>query len=278
MKQKALMFLVLGACVGAPKNQNINSEQALGLVEKNCISCHQQTLDLDKISEQYRVVYPEERKFVQAFIDFLSHPDPKKVLLKKELAQMGLMPVIKLQPYEREAIALYLYQNRLSDTQTPDSLLTNAKQIIRSAAGVLSRNLMQAIQQKGTVEALGFCSLKAIPLTDSLAKHHQVKLRRITDRPRNPINQANPSELQVMQSLKEKMQQGQSPEPLLQRQTDLDLVYMPIVMAHNCLQCHGSKQIEPTVLAAITRLYPKDKAQNYQEGELRGLWVLEIKR
>lgn len=49
---------------------------------------------------------------------------------------------------------------------------------------------MTAIQQKGTIAALDFCNVQAIPLTNSMSTHYNAVIKRVSDRNRNPnINQ-----------------------------------------------------------------------------------------
>ena len=52
--------------------------------------------------------------------------------------------------------------------------------------------------------------------------------------------------------------------------------YFPIETNANCLQCHGSKEmdIKPNVLKKIELLYPKDEATGYKINEIRGLFVV----
>jgi hypothetical protein len=41
-----------------------------------------------------------------------------------------------------------------------------------------------------------------------------------------------------------------------------------------CLNCHGTpgKHIQDATLTKIQQLYPEDRAVNFKEGDLRGLW------
>ena len=62
--------------------------------------------------------------------------------------------------------------------------------IVNSTKSILATNLMKAMSAHGTAGAVEFCSVHAITLTDSIAEVHDAKIRRVTDRPRNPANQA----------------------------------------------------------------------------------------
>ncbi len=41
-----------------------------------------------------------------------------------------------------------------------------------------------------------------------------------------------------------------------------------------CLNCHGTAgvQVKENTLAKIHQLYPEDRAMNFKEGDLRGVW------
>ena len=66
----------------------------------------------------------------------------------------------------------------------------------------LGKNLMGTMKKKGTKEALQFCNLKAMPLTDSMGLVHQARIKRVSDKTRNPNNKANKTELKSMETFK----------------------------------------------------------------------------
>ena len=70
-----------------------------------------------------------------------------------------------------------------------------ARQLAMATQSQLGKNLIAAIQRGGTEEAIPFCSIKAIPLTDSMAVAAKAKIQRVTDRPRNPLNSASEEEI-----------------------------------------------------------------------------------
>lgn len=138
----------------------------------------------------------------------------------------------------------------------------------------LGKNLMGAIQSKGTEHALEFCSTKAIPLTDSMAIAQNATISRVSDKPRNPDNQANTEELEYIKTFKEELAAGKSTKGIVKRKDGKVHYYYPIPTNQMCLQCHGTpnKQIKPEVMTIIDRLYPEDKAKGYDENQVRGIW------
>ena len=62
----------------------------------------------------------------------------------------------------------------------------------------LGSELKAAMQRGGVAEALNYCNLKAIPLTDSLAKFYAVSIKRATSKPRNASNAATETEQEIL--------------------------------------------------------------------------------
>ena len=145
-----------------------------------------------------------------------------------------------------------------------------------STKAVLGKNLIGAIQGKGTLGALEFCNIQAMPLTDSMAVVHRAKIKRVSDKPRNPNNQANSEELEYIEAFKNTVASGKKVEPIVNHDNDQVDFYYPITTNTMCLQCHGKPevQIEPATMDKLHDLYPEDQAIGYTENEVRGLWTI----
>lgn len=141
---------------------------------------------------------------------------------------------------------------------------------------VLGKNLMGTIQKKGVLAALVFCNEKAYPLTDSMARMHHAKIKRVSDKPRNENNQANTEELEYIKAYKLVLANKEEPNPIVKEVDDKVQVFYPITTNAMCLQCHGTpnKTIEKATLKKIISLYPKDKAIGYDINEVRGIWSI----
>lgn len=143
---------------------------------------------------------------------------------------------------------------------------------------VLGANLMQAIQSQDVLHALEFCHTRAIPLTDSMAQYYTAGIRRVSDKPRNPGNQANAEELKYIELFKKQVAAGQEALPIVLERQGIAQFYYPIVTNSMCLQCHGkSTELKPEVAQKIRSLYPADKATGYSENEVRGIWSVELR-
>ena len=140
--------------------------------------------------------------------------------------------------------------------------------------GALGKTLQGKMQESGPLEAIDYCNLNALLITDSIGQSLGAEIRRITDRPRNPLNKASDVEKEFIREFREQRAPGTAPEPLLIRQDSLTYCYYPILTNDLCLQCHGSPgmTIKPEVYEKIKLLYPEDQAIAYSANEIRGLW------
>ena len=150
--------------------------------------------------------------------------------------------------------------------------------IALSTKGQLGKNLIGTIQKEGTIIALKFCNIKAYPLTDSMSVAFNAKIKRVSDRPRNTDNAANEIELNHIKTFKNKLENGEKIEPIIEKKVNSVHFYAPITTDQLCLQCHGNigTDIKLNVLKAIDSLYPNDMAKGYALNQVRGIWSIEM--
>lgn len=150
--------------------------------------------------------------------------------------------------------------------------------IAMSTQVVLGRNLMKAINEKGTEHAISFCSNRAIPLTDSMSLALNASIKRVTDKTRNPINQANESEMAYIKATKRTLSEKKEAKPQLTTIDGKHVGYYPILTNQMCMQCHGQPKTEvlPKTMTRLKSVYPNDYATGYGINELRGIWVVEM--
>lgn len=148
------------------------------------------------------------------------------------------------------------------------------KNYAAEAQQLLGSQLKQKIAEGGPENALQFCNINAIPLTDSISKKYNVSIKRVSDKYRNPDNAANPSELAVITTYKAMLGAGKKPEGLLKD----GYYYSPIVTNAMCLQCHGTpgKELAEKTHQKIKSIYPDDKATGYGVDELRGIFSIAV--
>ncbi|MGJ8743936.1 c-type heme family protein [Polaribacter sp.] len=149
-----------------------------------------------------------------------------------------------------------------------------------STKAVLGKNLMGKIQKEGTLAALKFCNVQALPLTDSMSVAHKATIKRVSDKPRNTKNRATTKENEYITIFKEDIKANQESEPIVVEATNNVKVYYPIKTNNMCLQCHGkpTTEIKTNTLAQLNTLYPKDMAIGYSENEVRGIWSITFQK
>ena len=162
----------------------------------------------------------------------------------------------------------------------PESPMEKGQRIALKTQSELVQNLVKALNEKQTVGAVDFCHVQAQKITLDQSKVSSVKIKRASDRSRNPINRATKEELRALMSFKQKVDKGLVLKPILTEEKDVFKYFAPININSMCLQCHGrpGAEVKPETLAILKKKYPHDKALNYRDGDLRGLWSLEWKK
>lgn len=140
-------------------------------------------------------------------------------------------------------------------------------------ASTLVARLQAAIEEEGAAGALGFCSEEGLPLTAAVAAQTGFEIRRTSLRVRNPANAPDSLERRVLDVFHERVDAGEAPSELVQRQANGDYrYYRPLVVQPFCVECHGAtSDLAEGVPEAIAERYPEDRATGYVAGDLRGL-------
>lgn len=158
--------------------------------------------------------------------------------------------------------------------------LQRGKSIVAETFSLLSSNLQTAIQQGGVSNALPFCSLAASPLAAGMAGKHGVTIRRVTHKPRNPVDRADATELAILKNFEATLTSTNPPPPFVTNFTASTATFFAPIILNNelCLKCHGEpgKDISTENVAVIQHLYPQDEAAGFKLGDLRGAWRIDI--
>lgn len=279
------------------------------MMENNCYVCHSPKTDEDSrigppmiaVKEQYLKTTNSKEEFIKAIKDWIENPNAEKAQMPEEVKRFGVMPKQYFPKETIEQIAEYMYefdiekpdwyesQAQIKDGAEDEQTQTNGEELSYADRGlkyalttkaVLGKNLMGTIQKKGTIEALAFCNERAYPLTDSMSQIHNATIKRVSDKPRNPNNQANAKELRYIEQFKTSVANGEEPNPIVDETQENVRFYYPIVTNSMCLQCHGkpNETIEPSTFEKIKILYPNDKAIGYSANEVRGIWSINFKK
>ncbi|MBW8050891.1 MAG: DUF3365 domain-containing protein [Cytophagales bacterium] len=282
---------------------NEDLSKGFQLLESSCFSCHSPNVNIENkvapsmadIKKYYVNEGVPKESFTNALIEFVSDPTEEKVKIPQAIEHFGLMPKFNLSEEQLSQIANYIYSTEL---ETPDwygkhyeeekqkhkvnledlSYEEIGQNYAMSTKSVLGKSLKGAIKSKGTENAVEFCNERAYPLTDSMAIALNTKIKRVSDKPRNPLNAANESELKYIDVSKQILAKGRKIKSQVLEINGIMVGYYPIVTNKMCMQCHGkpNTQIQPATLEKLNSLYPKDMAKGYAENQLRGIWVVEM--
>jgi hypothetical protein len=159
--------------------------------------------------------------------------------------------------------------------KTAEISIDSLKSFAGETKKLLVKNITAQIEKGGVESAVEFCNIEAMPLTKSMSDKHGLTISRVSDKRRNPKNNANAEELKLIENYKKQLLAGEILKPI---RTETHY-YEPLVTNAMCLQCHGEpgKNIQPKVAAKIAQLYPKDLATGYKENEVRGLISIKTK-
>lgn len=289
----------------------ISSNEAKKLMENKCYLCHNPTSSeknrigppMAAIKAKYLEDASNKEEFVNTIWHFVEKPTKEKAKLKGAVKRFGVMPYQKYNEAEIKAIASFMFDYQIeepawfkahweenhggnyqqqgkefSSASTQKSLEEIGLSYANSTKAQLGKNLMGAIQQQGILYALEFCNVQAMPITDSMAKIHQAKIIRVSDKNRNPTNKASDEEASYISLFQEVLNKGEEPEPILVSENGKNRFYYPIVTNDMCLKCHGNvgQEIEEKTYEKILELYPNDKAIGYNVNEVRGIWSIEF--
>lgn len=257
--------------------------------------------------------------FINDMVEWAKKPSEEKSKMPGAVKKFGLMPYQFFPEETIEQIADYMFDNETQEPEWFDAHYKqmngdrprmkgemgqgqgkgkgvmkgnktgNAEQptvkergmlMAQTTKAELGKNLMGQLQKNGVIAALDFCNLQAMPITDSMATIHKAQIKRVTDKPRNPNNRANATELRYLETFKKQIAVGGEVTSITVQMGDKTEFYYPIVTNSMCLKCHGTpkKELETLTLQKIQALYPTDEAIGYGENEVRGIWSVEFEK
>lgn len=151
--------------------------------------------------------------------------------------------------------------------------------VVQEAFAMLSTNLLSALGAGGPSNAIPFCSVQALPLTESVSQKFAAEVRRVSQRTRNPRNAPSARETSMLEGFQSQLAAGESPRPAIIRTNNEVFYYAPIMInTPLCLICHGEprRDMAAETTQLLRKLYPDDQATGYQLNDLRGMWVVKL--
>jgi len=167
-------------------------------------------------------------------------------------------------------------KNKLTPEQQTE-LLSKGKSVTMYSFKALSKEVIDAINEGGVQHAVDYCHLQASPLIDSLSKVHGVKISRVSNRYRNPLNKPGELDMTVLKAYEQQLAEGGELQPHLEMTGEDVVYYSPILILNPlCLNCHGvpGMTAEQANIDFIKTKYPEDLATGYLLGDLRGVWKI----
>lgn len=144
-----------------------------------------------------------------------------------------------------------------------------------AAKDAMFNRLMAALSDalarpEGPIGAIGVCREEAPRIAQSVSRESGVMMGRTSLRARNPMNGA-PSWARDVVARDEA-------KPAMFANGDGGFgIALPIVLADNCLMCHGDPaRMDPALVEVIAKAYPRDRATGFAAGDLRGWFWVEV--
>lgn len=166
-----------------------------------------------------------------------------------------------------------------SNTDT-SALEQEAQQIVQQFGGQLKSVLQATMISGGPVQAMQVCKTNAPQIAQTVGAEQGWVVARTSAKVRNPNNQPDAWEAQVLADWADKIANG-APVAGLKKAAVVEQNGKPVFRymqaiptADLCLNCHGS-QLSAQVQETLQALYPQDKATGFATGDLRGAFSLQ---
>lgn len=173
-------------------------------------------------------------------------------------------------------MAMAACDNSLTDKEKQE-YANKGNEISQATFKALSEKLTEQMKLGGPAQAIPFCNVEAMPLTQQLSDQYDVTIKRTSDKWRNPTNKPSEREQEIINNYHKLISEKQEITPIVEVDSNNKKhYYAPIKLKANCLACHGKVDefVSVKTDSIIKSLYPNDKAIGYNEGDLRGIWSI----
>ncbi|MFZ1728880.1 MAG: DUF3365 domain-containing protein [Bacteroidota bacterium] len=167
-------------------------------------------------------------------------------------------------------------ESAVSD-ESRDAAEGRAKRATEKLIGRLMGEVQKSVKEVGLARTVTHCSNRAQELSTLVGAEESVVIRRVTEKPRNPLDAPDTFERRILAQFAAMAQRGAMDEStvhveVVRENGRLNLRFLkPITIRKACLGCHGpADSITPEVRQALRDNYPSDLATGYAEGDLRG--------
>ena len=171
------------------------------------------------------------------------------------------------------------YEYVILDDSLKEKLIKRGSKIAKLTASSLQKALKNAITEDGLEYAIEICNIDALNITDSISESESVQIKRLAKKYRNPVNETDSAESELFKSYILEWLGGRQLNPkIIPDDNGHPVYYSPIYVGKLCLNCHGEigTNIDSKLAKLINELYPEDKATNFKQGQLRGMWSISF--
>jgi len=158
-----------------------------------------------------------------------------------------------------------------------NALMIRGREVSIKAKKALKYELQKAVKKHGLEYAISFCSERAGEIMDSIGQAEQVMVKRLAKKNRNPNNEMSENISNLYKSFViQSLTSNRVPAQIGWDDDGRPVYYKVFFTDALCLNCHGKPgtDIDPKVAEKIARLYPDDKAINFEVGHPRGMWAV----
>ena len=223
-------------------NPTQSKEEVLSIayIYENCSSCHSLVStpnsiapSIGEIKQAYTNNAKNEEEFLAKLNLYIKEPSAENSVQADWVAKYGIMPKMGFSEKRLKSSLVYLYQKDWGSKEwternqkwlaDPKSLskqllsdmtpLEHAQGAAMKTKSALGSQLMKAIKERGTEGAIQFCNTAAIPLTQKMSQDLKMDISRVSDRARNPNNQASESEKKIIEKYKIDVSKGNKLSP-----------------------------------------------------------------
>ena len=152
-----------------------------------------------------------------------------------------------------------------------------SKDTVKKFGQLLKIELQTAMKGGGLLKAISVCNLKAPIIAKQLSVEQGWDIYRTSLKPRAKLPDA--WETKIMQSFEQKHADGDKftslyAQDIVEVNGKAAFRFMQAIETQDmCLKCHGTK-ISKKVAQKISELYPKDKAVDFNVGDIRGAFSI----
>lgn len=160
------------------------------------------------------------------------------------------------------------------------ALKAEAIGVVKAFGGPLKMALQDGMKNGGPIHAVGTCNEKAPTIASAVMASTGWDVARTSLKLRNPNNQPDAWELNVLNQFEARKAAGESPDDIafgevVEVNGKKQYRFMKAIgTAEMCLNCHGAT-LKPDVAAKLDGLYPSDQARGFSIGDIRGAFTLK---